>query len=93
MDILILGGTGFLGRGLALAALNADHTVTCLARGSAPAPAGVEFIQADRDHPGLTPFLRSGDCVSRPVARGFGQGDWSDHDEQQEASHPGAGRP
>lgn len=51
MDILILGGTGFLGRGLALAALNADHTVTCLARGSAPAPAGVEFIQADRDHP------------------------------------------
>jgi len=42
---------------------------------------------------GLTPFGRSGGCVSRPVARGSGQGDWSDHDEQQEASHPGAGRP
>ena len=43
--------------------------------------------------PGLTPFFRSGGCVSRPVARGCGQGDWSDHVEQQEASHSGAGRP
>ncbi|MCT2992287.1 daunorubicin/doxorubicin resistance ABC transporter ATP-binding protein DrrA, partial [Propionibacterium freudenreichii] len=42
---------------------------------------------------GLTPSGRSGGCVSRPVARGSGQGDWSDHDEQQEASHSGAGRP
>ena len=44
-------------------------------------------------HAGLTPSGRSGGCVSRPVARGSGQGDWSDHDEQQEASHSGAGRP
>ena len=51
MDILILGGTGFLGRTLALSALNTDHDVTCLARGVAPAPAGVQFIQADRDRP------------------------------------------
>lgn len=42
---------------------------------------------------GLTPFCRSSRYESRPVARGRGQGDWSDHDEQQEASHPGAGRP
>ena len=42
---------------------------------------------------GLTPFRRSGGSESRPVARGCGQGDWSDHVEQQEASHPGAGRP
>ncbi|MTE24492.1 GtrA family protein [Microbacterium sp. ZXX196] len=42
---------------------------------------------------GLTPFRRSGGSESRPVVRGRGQGDWSDHDEQQEASHPGAGRP
>lgn len=56
MDILILGGTGFLGRTLARAALEAGHAVTCLARGSAPAPSGVEFIQADRDLPGaMTP--------------------------------------
>ena len=31
---------------------------------------------------GLTPFGRSGRYASRPVARGGGQGDWSDHDEQ-----------
>ncbi|XIH80640.1 hypothetical protein E7740_00090 [Micrococcus luteus] len=37
---------------------------------------------------GLTPFRRSSRYESRPVARGRGQGDWSDHDEQQEASHP-----
>ena len=43
--------------------------------------------------PGLTPFRRSGGSESRPVARSRGQGDWSDHVEQQEASHPGAGRP
>ena len=42
---------------------------------------------------GLTPFRRSGGSESRPVARGRGQGDWSDHVKQQEASHPGAGRP
>ncbi|WP_409048483.1 recombinase family protein [Microbacterium sp. HA-8] len=42
---------------------------------------------------GLTPFRRSSRYESRPVVRGRGQGDWSDHDEQQEASHPGAGRP
>ena len=35
---------------------------------------------------GLTPFRRSGGAESCPVARGFGQGDWSDHVEQQEAS-------
>ena len=42
---------------------------------------------------GLTPFRRSSRYESRLVVRGRGQGDWSDHDEQQEASHPGAGRP
>ena len=31
---------------------------------------------------GLTPFRGSGRYASRPVARGGGQGDWSDHDEQ-----------
>ena len=48
---------------------------------------------ADAVAGGLTPFFRSGGSESRPVARGRGQGDWSDHDEQQEASHPRAGRP
>ena len=40
---------------------------------------------------GLTPFCRSSHCESCPVARGFGQGDWTDHDKQKEASHAGAG--
>ena len=44
----------------------------------------------DAEGCGLTPSGRSGGCVSRPVARGSGQGDWSDHYEQQESSHPGA---
>ncbi|WP_206660984.1 recombinase family protein, partial [Propioniciclava flava] len=58
----------------------------------------LDFLHADetlqqRSAGGLTPFRRSSRYESRPVARGRGQGDWSDHDEQQEASHPGAGRP
>lgn len=51
MQILILGGTGFLGRELARTALDAGHAVTCLARGSAPTAAGATFIRADRDDP------------------------------------------
>ena len=51
MHILLLGGTGFLGRALAHAALDAGHAVTCLARGSAPAASGATFVRADRDDP------------------------------------------
>ncbi|MCV7593693.1 nucleoside-diphosphate-sugar epimerase [Micrococcus sp. 140720015-1] len=51
MQILLLGGTGFLGRELARAALDGSHTVTCLARGSAPAASGANFVRADRDDP------------------------------------------
>ncbi len=60
-----------------------------------PAKSGFRRVNVviDDTFNGLTPFGRSGGCVSRPVARGSGQGDWSDHDEQQEASHSGAGRP
>lgn len=45
----MLGGTAFLGREIALAALRRGHSVTCLARGSAPAPEGTRFLAADRD--------------------------------------------
>jgi len=50
--LLVLGGTAWLGGHLATAALERGHRVTCLARGgSGRAPAGVEFVRADRDTP------------------------------------------
>lgn len=49
MKLLVLGGTAFLGREVAGAALGRGHEVTCLARGSAPPPDGVSFVTADRD--------------------------------------------
>lgn len=49
MELLLLGGTAFLGREIARAALARGHAVTCLARGTAPAPEGVELVTADRD--------------------------------------------
>ncbi len=56
MDILILGGTALLGRAIAEAALRSGHTVTCAARGTAPAPEGTSFVTVDRDDDdGLSP--------------------------------------
>ncbi|GGK57043.1 NAD-dependent epimerase/dehydratase family protein [Ornithinimicrobium pekingense] len=49
MELLLLGGTAFLGRQIALSALADGHSVTCLARGSAPPPEGVTFVPGDRD--------------------------------------------
>lgn len=50
MRLLILGGTAWLGRHVAEAALAAGHQVTCLARGSSgPAPDGAALLKADRD--------------------------------------------
>src|SRR5690606_33329146 len=49
MNLLLLGGTAFLGRAIATHARDRGIAVTCLARGSAPAPDGVEFVAADRD--------------------------------------------
>lgn len=50
--ILILGGTGWLGREIATAALEAGHEVTALARGaSGSAPDGTRLIRADRTEP------------------------------------------
>ena len=52
MRLLVLGGTAWLGRAVAAAAVALDHEVVCLARGRSGAPAaGARLIPADRDHP------------------------------------------
>jgi nucleoside-diphosphate-sugar epimerase len=53
MRLLVLGGTAWLGRSIATAAVERGHRVTCLARGeSGTAPPGVAFARADRDGAG-----------------------------------------
>ena len=49
MELLILGGTALLGRAIAQSGLDRGHAVTCLSRGSSPAPEGTIFVSADRD--------------------------------------------
>jgi 2'-hydroxyisoflavone reductase len=58
MRLLILGGTQFLGRAIAVHACAMDHDVTCAARGVAGTVAdGARFIRVDRDEPdGLAPL-------------------------------------
>lgn len=52
MRILILGGTAFLGRHLATAAIRRGHEVVCVARGlSGPTPSGARLIPLDRTTP------------------------------------------
>ena len=65
MEILLLGGTAFLGRAVASAAIERGYAVTCLARGSAPAPDRTNLVIADRDEDqGLAPVLgRQWDAV------------------------------
>ena len=49
LKLLVLGGTAFLGRAIAGYAVGQGHEVTCLARGSAPAPTGARLVVGDRD--------------------------------------------
>ena len=52
VQVLILGGTGWLGGVFACRAVAAGHSVTCLARGtSGVVPEGAEHVRADRDDP------------------------------------------
>jgi nucleoside-diphosphate-sugar epimerase len=49
MKLLLLGGTRFLGRAIAVEALARGVEVTCLTRGTSAPPEGVTFVRADRD--------------------------------------------
>ena len=48
MDILMMGGTRFVGRPLVGHFLRAGHSVTLFTRGKQPLPEGVEHIKGDR---------------------------------------------
>jgi nucleoside-diphosphate-sugar epimerase len=76
MHLLVLGGTVFLSRAVAVEATVRGHRVTCAARGlSGSVPGGAELVRVDRDDPdGLDPLAgRTFDAVvdveSRSVTR------------------------
>ncbi|WDH77837.1 reductase [Microbacterium esteraromaticum] len=57
-QVLVLGGTGWLSGRIAQRWRDAGAQVTCLARGSRPAPDGTVLLRGDRDEPDVYDRLR-----------------------------------
>src|SRR5438876_512835 len=64
LRVLLIGGSGFLGRHVAAALREAGHAVTVMSRGARPLPAGVEALVAAREDRGaLSRALDGGPLV------------------------------
>ena len=52
LNVLIIGGSGFVGTAVANEAVRRGFRVTVVSRGKMPLPNGVEHLKADRKNPG-----------------------------------------